>query len=284
MSPGLLPLLLGGLAAGAAVVALRDLIAGSPAATTWVRITVEPLRRARREGHLPTADERLRLGLLAAASAILAGWWLGGPVSALLLCLLGPLAVGAAIRRGRLRYRRSLERELPEVARTIADCLSAGDAPRGALGSAAASLEGPAAVEMARVRYELEVGRPTAVALDSLAGRFRSSRVDAFVTAMVSQGVAGGDLASLLRRFAEGAAERDRIEEDARSATAQARFTGYLVAAMPVGAALFVELLRPGFLASLTGSNPAMVLVGLSVLLQLAGFFAISKLAGVGRI
>ncbi len=70
----------------------------------------------------------------------------------------------------------------------------------------------------------------------------RSERVDAFAAALLSQRLAGGDLAGLLRRFAAGAAERDRVAEDARSATAQARFTGLLVVAMPSGGALFAEL------------------------------------------
>ena len=87
---------------------------------------------------------------------------------------------------------------------------------------------------------------------------------------------------ALLRRFAEGAAERDRVAEDARSATAQARFTGYLVVAMPAGAALFTELLRPGFFASIVTSVPALILVGLSLVLQLSGFILISRLARIG--
>ena len=82
----------------------------------------------------------------------------------------------------------------------------------------------------------------------------RSARVDAFAAALLSQRLAGGDLAGLLRRFAAGAAERDRVAEDARAATAQARFTGLLVVAMPTGGALFAELIQPGFLAKVLGS------------------------------
>ena len=96
----------------------------------------------------------------------------------------------------------------------------------------------------------------------------RSERVDAFAAALLSQRLAGGDLASLLRRFAAGAAERERVAEDARSATAQARFTGLLVVAMPSGGALFAELMQPGFLASLIASPPAAVLLALAAALQ----------------
>ena len=98
----------------------------------------------------------------------------------------------------------------------------------------------------------------------------RSARVDAFAAALLSQRLAGGDLAGLLRRFAAGAAERDRVAEDARSATAQARFTGLLVVAMPSGGALFAELLQPGFLAKVARARrPPRSLLALAAALQL---------------
>ncbi|MCB0828377.1 MAG: type II secretion system F family protein [Solirubrobacterales bacterium] len=283
MTAGPVPLLLGAVAGIAAVFAIGEIVAGGAGGSSLIESTLGPLRRARAEGRLPTSDERFRLAASAGFAAVGGGWWFGGLWLALPLAVAGPLAAGAAVRRGRRRYRRSIERSLPEVARAIADCLSAGDSPRGALTAAAGSLEGPARFELDLVSYELEIGSPTGTALRSLSRSLRSARVDAFVTAMVSQQVAGGDLASLLRRFADGAAERDRIAEDARSATAQARFTGYLVVAMPAGAALFAELLRPGFLGSLVASKPALVVVGLSMALQAAGFLAISRLATVGE-
>jgi tight adherence protein B len=108
-----------------------------------------------------------------------------------------------------------------------------------------------------------------------------SRRLDALVAALLSQRLAGGDLAGLLRRFAAGAAEQERVAEDARSATAQARFTGLLVVAMPTGAALFAELLEPGFLAKLLGSPAAAAMLGLAAALQVLGFVAIRRLAQV---
>ena len=109
----------------------------------------------------------------------------------------------------------------------------------------------------------------------------RSARVDAFAAALLSQRRAGGDLAGLLRRFADGAAERDRAADDARSATAQARFTGLLVVAMPSGGALFAELIQPGFLAKVLGAPASAVLLALAAALQIVGFFAIRRFSRV---
>lgn len=277
-----IPLLLGGVAGLLAALALREMAGASPVFSNWLRMAIEPLRRARAEGYLPTSSEKLRLVFLGGVAAVFTGWYFAGPMVGLALAAASPLLAGYAVKRSRTRYRRMVERSLPDVARAIADSLSAGHSPRGALASVPVSLEGPSATEFRRVQHALELGHPTAIAVKDLAERFRSQRVDAFATALISQRTAGGDLAALLRRFADGAAERDRVAEDARSATAQARFTGYLVVAMPVGAALFIELIEPGFTGSLLGSSPAMVLLALAAGLQAAGFLAISKLAKVG--
>jgi tight adherence protein B len=105
--------------------------------------------------------------------------------------------------------------------------------------------------------------------------------VDSFAGALVSQQIGGGDLAGLLRRFAASAAERDRVAADARSATAQARFTGMLVVAMPSGAALFAELIQPGFIGGLVADDAAIALLAVAAALQAAGFAAIRRLSRI---
>ncbi len=261
--------------------AVREALLASPAVAAWVRLALEPLERIEREGYLPSSVERRRLTVLGTGAAALAGWFLAGWLLAALLAILGPAAVGWGIASRRRRYRRRVERALPEVATAIADSLSAGRSLRASLGAAIGSLDGPAAGELAQLAGELEIGAPTGEVLDGWRGRMRSQRVDALVAALLSQRLAGGDLAGLLRRFAAGAAEQERVAEDARSATAQARFTGLLVVAMPTGGAVFAELLEPGFLATLLASPPAAVLLALAAVLQVLGFLAIRRLAQV---
>ncbi len=273
--------LLGAVAGGLAALAAREAVLGSPALVRWLRRALEPLGRAGSEGYSPSALERRRLAVLGTLAAVVAGWFLGGVVLALRLAVAGPALAAWAIGARRGRYRRSVELALPDVAIAIADSLSAGRSLRGSVPAAAASLDGPPAVELARLGAELALGAPTATAIAAWRERMRSQRVDAFSTALLSQRLAGGDLAGLLRRFAEAAAERDRVAEDARSATAQARFTGLLVVAMPSGGALFAELLQPGFLAKVLAGPASALLLALAAVLQVAGFFAIRHFARV---
>jgi tight adherence protein B len=280
-APSLLPALVGAAAGGLLAMAAREALLASPAAARWLALALEPLRRAGREGYAPSTAERRRLALLGAGAAVLGGWFLAGLALALPLSVAGPALAGWAVSSRRRRYRAAVERSLPEVATAIADSLGAGRSLRASLPAAAASLDGPPASELARLGAELDLGAATTAAVEAWRRRMRSERVDAFAAALLSQRLAGGDLAGLLRRFAAGAAERDRVAEDARSATAQARFTGLLVVAMPSGGALFAELIQPGFVAKLLGSPPAAVLLSLAAVFQLAGFVAIKRFSRV---
>lgn len=273
--------LAGAAAGGLAAVGAREAVLATPALAAWVRRAVEPLRRAAREGYAPTVPERRRLALLGTLAAIAGGWFLAGVVLALPLAFAGPALAASLVERSRRRYRAVVERALPEIALAVADSLSAGRSLRASIGAAAGSLDGPPAVELARLGAELALGSPTVEAVAAWRRRMRSARVDAFAAALLSQRLAGGDLAGLLRRFAAAAAERDRAVEDARTATAQARFTGLLVVAMPTGGALFAELIEPGFLAKLTGSPASAVLLAMAAVLQVAGFLAIRHLSRV---
>jgi len=276
-----LVLILGALAGGLAAAATREAVVATPALARWFAGALEPLRRAGREGYAPSAEERRRLAALGTAGLLGGGALLLGPGPAPFLALAGPALAGTTIRRRRARYRGAVDRGLADLALAIADALSAGRAARTALTDAAGSLDGPIATEMARVRADLELGTPTAAALSGLREALHSPRADALCAALASQQLAGGDLSGLLRRFAAAARARDRTVADARAATAQARFTGLLVAAMPAGAAVFAELLQPGFLAGMLGEPASAILLVAAALLQVGGFLTIGRLSRV---
>jgi tight adherence protein B len=275
------PVLAAAAAGGLGAFALRDSVRASPALARWIAAAIEPLRRAGAEGYLPTEAERRRLAALVAGALLLVALALVGPAPAVPLAAAGPAAAAWGLGARRRRYRRAVEHGLAEIATAIADALASGRSVRAALAAAAGSLQGPPGVEMARVRADLELGCSTAEALDGLRARLRSPRVDALCAALAAHGIAGGDLVGLLRRFATAATEREGVVAEARSATAQARFTGLLVAAMPLGAAALAELASPGFVIGIVRSPLGLILVAVAIAIQLAGFAAIRRLSRV---
>jgi tight adherence protein B len=266
------------LAGGLAAVAVREALTSAPRLAGWLRASIAPLRRASREGYAPSADEQRRLAMLGSAAIAATTVVVAGPGPLAVAGAAGPWCVGALVAGRRERYRRAVERSVPDVAAAIADAISGGHSVRGALAAAAGSLEGPSAAELARVAADLELGASTGEALGAMRARLRSDRVDSLATALLSQQVAGGDVAALMRRLAAAAADRDRVADEARAATTQARFTGLLVVALPAGAALFAELLQPGFVSRVVSEpGPAAMLVAAGGL-QVLGFALIRRL------
>lgn len=281
MSLASTPTVVGALAGGLGALALREAALASPAFAGWIAATLEPAKRARSEGYVPSATEVRRLAATGAAALLVVFWWLLGFVPALSFALAGPAGVSWAIGARRERYGREVEAGIPAAAIAIADSMAGGRSARAAMSSAAPSLEGAIGVEFARVAADLELGASVERALAGMGERVRSPRVDSLTAVLVSQRLAGGDLIGLLRRSAEAGAERERMLCDARAATAQARFTGILVVAMPAGAGLFAELLRPGFLSGLLADGGASALLLAAGVLQLLGFLAIRRLSRV---
>jgi tight adherence protein B len=240
---------------------------------------LEPLARAGREGRIPTAPERRRLWAVAAAAMLAAGWLAGGVALGVLAALGGPAAVLAVTRSRRRRWREELRRAAPACARTMADALGAGRSIRTALADAAAAAEGAAAHELGTAARALALGEPTDAVLVRLRDRAGSHAWDSLTAAVLLQRDAGGDLAGLLRELAASGEAADRAERDAHAATAQARFTAWIVLGLPLGGAVLAELAAPGFAASLFGNPISTSLAITATLLQLVALGCISRLA-----
>jgi tight adherence protein B len=273
-------------AAGAALLELGGLAVGRAAARAprFARAgagLVEVLVRAGREGRDPGAAERRRLLLAVSALACVGGAIMVGPLAGLALSAAGPWAVARLLRARRERYRAAVDAGVAQAAVAIADAIGGGRSLRAALGEAAAGLGGAAGHELRRTRAELDTGAATDEALEAMRLRVRSSQMDTLVAACVLQRRAGGDLAGLLRESARAMEDQARLEDEVRSATAQARFTAMLVALMPVGGGLLAELASPGWFAGLWSSFLTAWLVGIALVLQLAAAVLTRRLGRV---
>jgi tight adherence protein B len=250
---------------------------------TAVARVLEPLERAGREGRVPTLSERRRLWAVAAAALLAAGWLVGGVALGFVAALAGPAAVVAVTRARRRRWREELRRSAPACARTIADALGAGRSIRAAITDAAAAAEGAAAHELGTAARALAVGEPTDAVLVRLRARAGSHAWDTLTAAVLLQRDAGGDLAALLRELATSGEAADRAERDARAATAQARFTAWLVLGLPLAGAVLTELSSPGFATSLLANPLSTWFAILAALLQVTALVCIGRLTRAAR-
>jgi tight adherence protein B len=263
---------------GGALAAARR---GAPSGAAALADVVDAVLRLGREGREPGAIARRRLLAGGGAVALALGALVAGPAAGLALGAGGPLLAARLLRARRERYRRAVAAGAPALALALADALAAGRSLRGAVTQAAAAVPGAAGHELRRVAAELDLGARTDEALDAMARRAGSHAIELVVAACVLQRRAGGDLARLLRDSAAAFEDHARLEGEVRAATAQARYTAGLVAALPAGAAGLAALASPGFVAGLLGSPLAAALVATAVALQLVAWVAIRRLAAV---
>lgn len=242
----------------------------------------DAVARVGREGRDPGVIERRRLLAAAAAATFVLGALLIGPIAGVALGACAPFGAARALRARRERHRRAVDAGAAAVAGALADALAGGHSLRGAvLEAARGGVPGAAGRELRRLAGELALGSPTDAALDEFRARVRSQRVDTLVAACLLQQRAGGDLARLLRDCAAAFDDHTRLLDEARAATAQARFTGLVVVLLPLGGALLAELASPGYLAGLAGSFLTLWLAGFALVLQVVAAVAIRRLARV---
>lgn len=242
----------------------------------------ETFSLAAREGTDPAGLERRQLMLAAAGAGAAIGFFLEGPLVAGVLGGIAPWAVRRAVRARRERYRQAVDAGAAAIATAVADALGGGHSLRGALSEGArGGVPGAAGRELRRLAGELALGARTEDALEALRARVQTHRIETLVAACVLQRRAGGELATLLRDCARAFEDQARLEQEARTATAQARFTGLVVVLLPLGGAVLAELASPGYLRGLAGSLLTLWLGGVAIVLQVAAAVLIRRLARV---
>ena len=280
-----LAVLLAGLAGACALLAVWEAIAAAEEerAVQSLGRWLAPLFEVLRSGREPTSPERRRLALLGVVALLGAGWLVAGPWAGIALGAAAPWLARAAVRARRRRRARAVAAGAPAIARALSDALAGGHSVRGALTAAArgGGVTGPAGEELRLAAAALDLGERTEQVLRDLARRAGGGPLDTLAAAVLMQRDAGGDLAALLRDLAAALEARGRVVADARSATAQARFTALLVTGLPAAGLALGELAQPGFVLRLAGSPLTAAMVILALVLQVVAFVSVRRIARV---
>ena len=176
------------------------------------------------------------------------------------------------------RYRDRFASQLPVVAQQLAGAIGAGLSLRQAIARAARDAPEPAASELRTLSADLELGARIDTALQDAVARLPDPGLRTMVTAITVQRVVGGDLARALTDLAAGLEERTALEREARSATAQARMSAWLVAGLPLAGGVLVEIASPGTLARTIGHGPGLGLLIVATALQMVGVVLIRRI------
>ena len=245
-----------------------------------VRRLVAPLGRPHT---VASRVEERRLVRTAIGALLAAGLLLFGVAGGLLLAAVGPWSVRRVLRARRARWRTAAGAGSASVARALADALAAGHSVRGALGQVAAhgGVVGPAGDVLDQARAGLASGDTTEHVLERMRTTVADPSWDTLVAAVLLARDTGGDLCGLLRSLAAAAEAARREEADARTATAQARLTAGIVAALPLGGAALAELADPGLLVDVVADPRSLVLLVLAIVVQGGALLLVRRIARV---
>lgn len=102
-----------------------------------------------------------------------------------------------------------------------------------------------------------------------------------FVTAVSIYREIGGNLAEILERLAQTIRERVKIRRQVRVYTAQARLSGYILAALPLCVALLAYFFAEDYIEELWTAKMGRYFIAGAITMQIIGFFVIKKIINI---
>lgn len=240
---------------------------------------------------LATALTRADLPLTAAEFALimLGTGFLGFLVGTLRVNLLVGLLLGALcaylpflyLTRRQRRRQQAFTSQLPDLLTLLVGGLRAGQGLSQALDMVVKRIDPPAATEFARVMRAIELGLPVQEALGDLSERVGVDDLDLVVTAINVQYEMGGNIAETLEVIADTVRDRIRILREIRVLTAQQRYTGRVLAVLPVVVGLGLFLLNPSYMRRLFEPGWIRMLPAAALVMQMAGFLVIRRIVDI---
>lgn len=237
-------------------------------------------RMSRADVPMTVAEFLLIIVVVAGALALL-GFWRGGFLMAVVLGIGGVFLPLIYLNIRANKRRQAFVTQLPDVLTLLVGALRAGYGVTQAIDMLVERMAKPASVEFARVMRAVNLGMPITRSLNDMADRVASDDLFLVVTAMNVQAELGGNLAQILETITETVRERIRIKRDIQVMTAQQRFTGYLLAAMPIIVGLILSLISSDYLAPLFEPGLMRVVLVGTVVMMIVGFLVIRKIVDI---
>jgi len=243
----------------------------------------DPMQRA-----LDQAGVRMNLGtfLLICLVLPLVGFAVATALSHMLLAGLVAAAVVAPLPYLYLRWARArrmlqFEEQFPEAIDLVARALRAGHALPTGLGMVADEMPPPVGLEFRKLYDEQNFGLTMGDALRNFARRIPVLDARFFVTAVLTQREAGGNLAEVLDNLASVIRDRFKVKRQIRVISAHGRITGWVLVFLPPCVAVATFILSPLHIQTMFTDPLGIRMIVVAAVMQVIGGFAIHKLVNI---
>ena len=238
------------------------------------------------ERMIQRAGVRWSVGEFFIASALLAAIGLLGcqrfgllvavPVAAIGLLL--PAMVLTVLVRRRIR---KLESQLPDAIDMIVNAMRAGFSFQAAMKFVGEEMPTPVCTEFMKFYDEQRLGVDVREALLDLEERIGTLDVKMFVTSLLIQRETGGNLSEILTGLATLIRDRAALHAQIDILTAEPKFTGTVLAVLPVLAFAALMFLNPEMMAPLFISDTGHYVLAYALASVVAGYFLMRRIARI---
>lgn len=185
------------------------------------------------------------------------------------------------VRMKRTKRLRLFEEQFPEAIDLIARALRAGHALTTGLGMVADEIPAPVGQEFRRLYDEQNFGMSLAEAMRAMARRVPVLDARFFVTAVLTQREAGGNLSEVLDNLASVMRARFKLKRQIRVVSAHGRISAWVLSFLPPVLAAILFTLSPNFMRVLWEDPWGVQLLLAAGVLQVIGAFTISRMVRI---
>jgi tight adherence protein B len=181
----------------------------------------------------------------------------------------------------RSRRTKAFKGQLADTLQLMSGSLSAGLSLAQSVDTVVREGSDPMAAEFRRALVEMRLGVEIEDALDGVSERMDSVDFRWVVMAIRIQREVGGNLSELLNNVAETIREREYLERQVLSLSAEGRLSVWILGGLPPGFMLYLMMANPTYLSPLISTSIGYVALGVMAVLLVAGVLWMKKLVKV---
>ena len=181
----------------------------------------------------------------------------------------------------RSRRLTTFSQQLPYVADFLRSALRAGHPLARGLQMAAENSPEPIATELRLTIDQMHYGASLPDALDGIFRRVPEESLGFFVAAVRVQAQVGSSLAEILDRVADAIRARQRLRQQIKTLTAQARMSGLIVGALPFFLLVVFTIIRPEYSGLLFKDPSGNKILAAAIVMDLIALFIINRMVQV---
>jgi len=170
---------------------------------------------------------------------------------------------------------------LEDMITTVIGSLRAGFSFAQALKAVVEESDDPIKEEIETLLKEMQYGTNMEDALLHLKERMPSGDLDLMIQSVLIQRQVGGNLATVLETIVQTIRDRNKIQRQVQTLTAQGKLSGLIIGLLPVGITLILYLIQPDYIGTLFHNPIGLIMVTAAVVLGGIGLAMIRKITTI---